>query len=83
MAKSGNPPKIPALFQRLTPRDWEQVRSTSAAQEKGDEEPVMTSVGYIDVGKLDGGLAYVGGMSFDASGSGGLEYRKVMQNAWR
>lgn len=76
-------PALPSLFAPLTARDWEHVREVSRGHAPGDEEAIMTSIGYIDVGKLEGGLAYVGGMSFDANGGGGLAYRKVMQPAWR
>lgn len=74
--------KLPALFQNLSARDWASVRAAAAQLGAGDEEAVALSVGYVDVGKLDGGLAYVGGMSFDAQGGGGLSYRKVMQPHW-
>jgi len=74
--------KLPALFQGLTPHDWASVRSAASQMGAGDVEAVALSVGYVDVGKLDGGLAYVGGMSFDAAGGGGLAYRKVMQPQW-
>lgn len=81
-SSSSSASKLPALFQNLTPRDWGHIRATAATQRAGDEEAVMTSVGYLDVGKLRGGLAYIGAMTFDANGGGGLSYRKVMQPQW-
>lgn len=78
MAKS----RLPALFQRLTADDWSRVRAAVAQVAPGDEESVAVSVGYIDVGRSAGGLGFVGGMSMDAGGSGGLEYRKAPQMAW-
>jgi hypothetical protein len=73
---------LPALFQGLTARDWLKVREAVAVLGKGDEEALATSVGYVDVGRTDGGAVYVGGNSFDARGGGGLSYRKVYQMQW-
>lgn len=82
MARNAASGSLPALFQQLTAHDWARVREAVKAVSKGDVEAYMTSVGYIDIGRTDGGAVYVGGMSFDASGAGGLSYRKVYQMQW-
>lgn len=74
--------KLPALFQRLSSDDWARVRAAVESIEKGDVEAVACSPGYIDVGRSDGGQPYIGGMSMDARGGGGLAYRKVPVMLW-
>lgn len=73
---------LPQLFQWLTPDDWSRVRRAAEALERDDVESVALSVGYIDVGKSPGGQPFVGGMSMDANGGGGLSYRKVPVMLW-
>lgn len=73
---------LPKLFQGLDDDDWNRIRAEARSVEVGDEQPISTSVGYIDIGRLQGGLLYVGAMFFDADGGGGLSYRKVMQPQW-
>lgn len=82
-AKRRDGAPLPQLFQGLTERDWRQVRAVSGSQSPGEEEAVSTSIGYLDVGKEHSGRAYVGGMSFDANGGGGLQYRSVFASSWR
>lgn len=74
--------KLPQLFQGLKARDWSSIREAVASMGKGDVEAVALSIGYLDVGRTDGGAPYVGAMSFDAGGGGGLSYRKVYQMDW-
>lgn len=74
--------KLPEVFARLTADDWTRVRRMVDDINNDDVESVATSVGYIDVGKSIGGQAFVGAMSMDAAGGGGLLYRKVPVMLW-
>lgn len=72
--------RLPDLFTRLTAADWARVRESAAGLRPGEEEALMVSVGYIDVGKLPGGLAFVAANSMlDGRDQA---YRKVMQPGW-
>lgn len=49
---------LPGITGPFTARDWRHIRSTAAQMEDGDEETIMTSQGYVDVG-MDGEDAYI------------------------
>lgn len=73
---------LPQLFARLTEDDWNRLRAHVAGLGKGEEEAAATSVGYVDVGRTDGGAVYVAGNSFGPGGAGAPEYRKLYQMQW-
>lgn len=74
---------LPELFQGLTGNDWGRVRAWVATMKAGEEEAVVTEVGYVDAGRTErGGLPYIAAMSMDSAGNGPLSYRRVMMPAW-
>lgn len=82
MASKTRAKPLPQLFQRLTAADWQHARTWSASVGRGQHRAFRTSAGYIDLGRSIGGAVYLGAHSYDASGAGAHEYRRVFQMAW-
>lgn len=73
--------ELPKLFQSLSDRDWDRMRSFAASLDAGEEQPFLTDAGYLDVGKGLEGSWYCAANSFDANGRD-FRYRKLSDFEW-
>lgn len=57
--KSNPSSALQSQLDKLTARDWSEVRKAVKSMRRGDEEIIVLSIGYVDVGRNNAGKAYL------------------------